>query len=486
MNSIFMVFPVAFPIVMALVILLSRMEDTRRIHRVAMVSVAINAAAVWAAILFAGDSACTLARFTDSLEIAFKLDGLSRIFAGMVSLLWIFTTVYAFEYMKHEGMEKKFFGFFLMSFGVVMGIAFARNLFTLYMFYEYLTFATLPLVMHQMSRKSRYAGRIYLAFSITGGAAVFVALMFLLRYGVNLDFVSGGMLAAANVAGAENVLRVIFLVFLMGFGVKAALFPMHVWLPTASVAPTPVTALLHAVAVVKSGVFAIARVTYYIFGVEFLAGSFAQDIMIVLASFTIVYGSMMALRTQHLKRRLAYSTVSNLSYIILGIALMTDRALTGAVLHMLFHGVIKITLFFCVGAVLCRTGAEYLHEIHGYGKRMPVIMACYTVCGLGLIGVPPFAAFTSKYLMATAAVSGNNPLGAIGIAALLISEVLTAIYIFQPVLAAYFPRRELVAQGGETGDPGLMMTLPIAILTAISVALAIAPDWLIRVIETLL
>lgn len=486
MNSIFMVFPVAFPIVMALVILLSRIEDTRRIHRVAMVSVAVNAAAVWAAILFAGDSAFTLARFTDSLVIAFKLDGLSRIFAGMVSLLWIFTTVYAFEYMKHEGMEKKFFGFFLMSFGVVMGIAFARNLFTLYMFYEYLTFATLPLVMHQMSRKSRHAGRIYLAFSITGGAAVFVALMFLLRYGVNLDFVSGGMLAAANVAGAENVLRVVFLVFLMGFGVKAALFPMHVWLPTASVAPTPVTALLHAVAVVKSGVFAIARVTYYVFGAEFLTGSFAQDIMIVLASFTIVYGSMMALRTQHLKRRLAYSTVSNLSYIILGIALMTDRALTGAVLHMLFHGVIKITLFFCVGAVLCRTGAEYLHEIHGYGKRMPVIMACYTVCGLGLIGVPPFAAFTSKYLMATAAVSGNNPLGAIGIAALLISEVLTAIYIFQPVLAAYFPRRELVAQGGETGDPGLMMTLPIAILTAISVALAIAPDWLIRVIETLL
>jgi multicomponent Na+:H+ antiporter subunit D len=484
--SIFMAVPVIFPIVMALVLLLGRMEDTGRIHRFAMTCVVINAVAAWAVILFAGDATCTLVRFTDELQLAFRLDGLSRIFAGMVSILWVFTTVYAFEYMKHEGMEKKFFSFFLMSFGVVMGIAFARNLFTLYMFYEYLTFATLPLVMHQMSRKSRYAGKVYLAFSITGGAAVFVAMMFLMRYGVSLDFVSGGTLAAAGIAGADTVLRVIFLVFLMGFGVKAAIFPMHIWLPTASVAPTPVTALLHAVAVVKSGVFAIARVTYYVFGVEFLSGSFAQDIMIVLASFTIVFGSMMALRTQHLKRRLAYSTVSNLSYIILGIALMQDRALTGAVMHMLFHGVIKITLFFCVGAILYRTGAEYLHEIHGYGKRMPVIMACYTVCGLGLIGIPPFAAFTSKYFMATAAVSGGNPLGAIGIAALLISEVLTAIYIFQPMLAAYFPRPEMVSTEGKMGDPGRLMTAPIVILTVISVALAVAPDGLIRLIESLL
>lgn len=484
--SIFMAFPIIFPIVMALILLLGRMEDTGRIHRFAMTCVITNAAAAWAVILFAGDAVCTLVSFTDKLELAFRLDGLSRIFAGMVSVLWIFTTVYAFEYMKHEGMEKKFFSFFLMSFGVVMGIAFARNLFTLYMFYEYLTFATLPLVMHQMSRKSRYAGRIYLAFSITGGAAVFVAIMFLLRYGVSLEFVSGGMLAAADIAGAETVLGVIFLVFLMGFGVKAAIFPMHIWLPTASVAPTPVTALLHAVAVVKSGVFAIARVTCYVFGVEFLAGSFAQDIMILLSSFTIVFGSMMALRTQHLKRRLAYSTVSNLSYIILGIALMTDRAFTGAILHMLFHGVIKITLFFCVGAILYRTGAEYLNEIHGYGKRMPVIMACYTVCGLGLIGIPPFAAFTSKYLMATAAVSGVNPLCAIGIAALLISEVLTAIYIFQPVLAAYFPRKEMVSAEGKMGDPGRLMTAPIAILTVVSVAMAVFPDGLIRLIESLL
>ena len=477
--------PVVFPIAMALILLLGGMEDTRKIHKYAMTCVAVNAAFAWAAILLAKDAACTLAVFTEALRLELRLDGLSRVFAGMVSILWIFTTVYAFEYMKHEGMEKKFFSFFLMSFGVVMGIAFAQNLFTLYMFYEYLTFATLPLVMHQMSKRSRYAGKVYLIFSISGGAAVFVAMMFLMRCGVSLDFVKGGMLP--EMVGENAVLlRTIFLVFLMGFGVKAAIFPLFYWLPTASVAPTPVTALLHAVAVVKSGVFAIARAALYIFGVELLAGSFAQDVMIILASITIVFGSLMALRTPHLKRRLAYSTVSNLSYIILGIALMTDRAFSGAVLHMVFHGVIKITLFFCVGAILYRTGAEYLDQIHGYGKRMPVIMGCYAVCGLGLIGVPPFAAFTSKYLMATAALEGGNPLGAVGIAALLISEVLTAIYIFQPVLAAYFPRKDKIIAGGRQGDPGRCMTVPIAILTVISVALALYPDWLIRLMNSLL
>lgn len=479
----FMLAAVLFPILTGFGLLIGSLEDTKRIHRLALVCVCVNAAFLWAAILFAGDTELTLIRFTDELTLALKMDGLSRLFAGMVSVLWIFTTIYAFEYMKHEGMEKKFFGFFLMSFGVVAGIACARNLFTLYLFYEYLTFATLPLVMHQMSRKSRYAGRVYLIFSVTGGAAVFVAMMLLVRSGVSLEFVKGGLLSSGENA---PLLRWTFLIALMGFGVKSALFPLHYWLPTASVAPTPVTALLHAVAVVKSGVFAIARCTFYVFGTELLSGSFAQTAMIALASFTVVFGSTMALRMPHLKRRLAYSTVSNLSYIILGIALMTDKSLCGAALHMLLHGVIKITLFFCAGAILIRTGAEYVSELHGYGKRMPVTMACFTLCGLGLIGVPPFGAFTSKYLMATAAVETGSVMSYIGIGALLISEVLTALYIFQPVLAAYFPQRELVSAEGPQGDPGRCMTVPMAVLTALSVAFAVYPDALVRLIESIL
>ena len=481
--SVMILAAILFPAIAGFSLLASGTKDNKKIHNTAIWCVCLNAIIVWACILFAGDTQFTITAFTKDFVLAFRLDGFSRIFAGMVSLLWIFTTVYAFEYMHHEGMEKKFFSFFLISFGVVMGIAFAQNLFTLYMFYEYLTFATLPLVMHQMSRKSRYAGKIYLTYSIAGGAAVFVGMMLLVRAGVSLEFVKGGIGA---MDGDPTLIRWAFLVMLMGFGVKSAIFPMHYWLPTASVAPTPVTALLHAVAVVKSGVFAIARATFYVFGVGVLTGSFAQHVMTALASFTIVYGSMMALRTPHLKRRLAYSTVSNLSYIVLGISLMTDQAFTGAALHMLFHGVIKITLFFCVGAILCRTGAEYIDDIHGYGKRMPVIMACYTICGLGLIGVPPFAAFTSKYIMATSAVASGDPMGYVGVFALLISEVLTAIYIFQPVMAAYFPKQDMISAEGPMGDPGRRMTVPIAALTAISVILALYPDWLIRLIQNLI
>ena len=481
--NLFILIPILFPVILGFCLLASGCEDNKRIHKTAIIGVCLNALAVWALILFAGDSQLQVTSFTDEFVLAFRLDGFSRIFAGMVSILWIFTTVYAFEYMHHEGMERKFFSFFLVSFGVVMGIAFARNLFTMYVFYEYLTFATLPLVMHQMSRKSRYSGLVYLLFSIFGGAMVFVGMMLLVRGGVSLEFVKGGIM---NASAAPEGISWIFVVLLMGFGVKSAIFPLHYWLPTASSAPTPVTALLHAVAVVKSGVFAIARALYYVIGAGVLSGSVGQDIMMALASFTIVYGSMQALRTPHLKRRLAYSTVSNLSYIVLGLSIMTDGGFTGAALHILFHGVIKITLFFCVGAILYRTGAEYLSDIHGYGKRMPVIMACYAICGLGLIGVPPFAAFTSKYTMATAAIASGNPMGYIGIAALIISEVLTAIYIAQPVLAAYFPKKDMIIAEGPQGDPGKLMTVPIAILTAVSVALAIYPDWLIRLIGNLL
>lgn len=482
--NILTVIPVVFPIIASLFLMSSRTEDTSRIHRAALSCVIINATAVWAVILLAGEGTLQIARFTDDFVLCLRVDGMSKLFAGMVSVLWIFTTVYAFEYMKHEGMEKKFFGFFLMSFGVVMGVAFAGNLFTLYMFYEYLTFATLPLVMHQMSKKSRYAGKVYLIYSISGGAAVFVGMMFLVRQSVPLDFTMGGL--GAYSGDGVSVIRWVFLVLLAGFGVKAAIFPLYYWLPTASVAPTPVTALLHAVAVVKSGVFAIARVTYFVIGTEVLAGSFAQDVMLLAASFTIVFGSAMALRTPHLKRRLAYSTVSNLSYIVLGLAVMSSRALTGAMLHILFHGVIKITLFFCAGAILVRTGAEYIDQLHGYGKRMPVVMACFTICGLSLTGIPPFAAFTSKYYMATAALALSSPVGPVGVAALLISEVLTVIYIFQPVMAAYFPKDDMIISEGPQGDPGRQMTVPITVLTVMALLLAACSGPIANLVTSLL
>ena len=294
------------------------------------------------------------------------MDGLSKVFGTMVSILWILTTIYGFEYMTHEGHEDRFFAFFTMTFGVVLGIAFSGNFLTMYLFYEFLTLVTLPLVMHAMDNKARHAGKMYILYMMFGAALAFIGFVFVYCYGTSIDFVPGGVLNPILVAGHETTLQLVFIAAFFGFGVKAAVFPLYRWLPKASVAPTPVTALLHAVAVVKSGIFAIIRLTYYSFGTDFLVGTVAQNVMLVAAAITIVFGSTVALRTPHIKRRFAYSTVSNLSYIIFGIALMTPLGLAAALMHMIYHAVLKITLFFTAGAVLYKTHREYLYEVEGF------------------------------------------------------------------------------------------------------------------------
>ncbi len=327
-------------------------------------------------------TACTLVEFESGLTLSFRIDGMGAAFAVLVSVLWPLTTVYAFSYMRHEGRERKFFSFFLMSFGVVLGIAFAEDFLTLYIFYELLTLSTLPLVMHTMTPEARWAGRKYLIYSFSGAAVVFAVLVFLMQYGTTLNFTLGGVLNAEKCAGAEDLLRAVFLFGFFGYGVKAAVCPLHGWLPDASVAPTPVTALLHAVAVVKSGVFAIARLIYFGFGADFLRGTSAQTICLLAAAGTILFGSIRALRTPHLKRRLAYSTVSNLSYIVLGLSVMSNAGLTAGLTHMVYHALLKIVLFFCAGAVLVHSGKEYTYELSGLGRVMPRTMAAFTVAAL--------------------------------------------------------------------------------------------------------
>lgn len=476
--------PILLPIALSVVILSGAIHRAACIRRFAVCSVVLSSAAAFTALALAPEGGVTLIAFTDKLTFALRADGLSRLFGGMVALLWIPTTFYALEYMEHAGGERRFYGFFLMSMGVVLGVALAGNLFTLYLFYEYLTFSTLPLVMHDMDDKARFAGRRYLTYMILGGALAFVALLFMVNYGVSLEFTWGGTLDAGAVAGRENLLRAAFLVSLAGFGVKAAIFPLHRWLPGASVAPTPVTALLHAVAVVKSGVFAIIRVIFYSFGAALLAGSFAQNVMMALAIVTILFGSVMALRTPHLKRRLAYSTVSNLSYILFGASLMTGAGLSGALMHMLYHASIKITLFFCAGAILHKTGVEYLDDIKGFGRRMPLTMACFTVSALCLIGVPPLGAFFSKWYMAVEAAGVAAPLAVAGMAALVISELLTALYMFGPIIYAYF----LPAQEAQVkrSDGGALMSVPIVALTVLSVALSFGAGWLNTLLSALI
>ncbi len=423
----------------------------------------------------------------ENLVIAFQVDGLSCIFAALVSVLWPLACLYGAEYMSREGSENRFFALYLVSFGVTLGIAFSANVLTMYLFYELLTLATLPLVMHHMDSKARYAGRVYLTYSMCGAALGFIAMTFLIQHG-GMFFQFGGSLAVP--ADKENTLRMAYVLGFFGFGVKAAVFPGHRWLLRASVAPTPVTALLHAVAVVKTGVFAVARITWYGFGPELLRGSWCQYLTMGAAIFTIVYASSKALRTKHLKRRLAWSTISNLSYILLGITTLTTAGLTAAMVHLVVHAVVKITLFFCVGAVHYKMHRDFVPDVEGCGVLMPVVFGCFATASLGLMGVPPLAGFASKWLLATAAVGLQEWVGYLGAGALIVSAILTALYLMEIVLLAFFPRqnRQLSVRVPKRArrDPGLRMTFPLTVLSAASVVLGFGAGELEQAVRFLL
>ena len=410
----------------------------------------------------------------DKLPLAFRLDGPACLFAGLVAVLWPIASLYAFEYMKHEEREHSFLSWYTMSYAATLAVAFSANLFTLYVFYECLTLVTLPLVIHKKDAMSIRAGRKYLTYSITGAALAFVALVAIFFFSGTTDFTLGGVLTAELTAGHEAMLLGMFLLAFIGFGTKAAVFPMHAWLPAASVAPTPVTALLHAVAVVNTGAFAVLRVIYYSFGADFLAGTWAQHAALTLACVTIVFGSSMAVKEQHLKRRLAWSTISNLSYMLMGAALMSPAGMVGSLSHMVMHGVTKITLFYCAGAILVRTGKEYIQDVRGYGKLMPVTCAAFVIAGMSLVGTPPLSGFVSKFNLLTAAGEAGS-IGAMAIAALIISAVLTAIYLFTVIGPMYF--RPLNADMAHlkdfNRDPNWMMLLPFSLLIAMVIGLGL-------------
>lgn len=432
--------------------------------------VCVNSLLVWALLSHRPEETFVLANFTGNLSIAFRVDGMAMVFAGLVSFLWPFATLFAFEYMTKEKHEKVFFLFYTMTYGVTLGIALAGNLLTMYFFYELLTLVTVPLVMHTLTREAILASRKYLYYSLGGAAFAFIGLIFIIVYGNTTDFVLGGVLDAAKIGGKTNSLLLIYVIAFMGFGVKAAICPFNSWLPQAGVAPTPVTALLHAVAVVKAGAFAILRLTYYSYGADFLRGTWAQYATMGVVMFTIVYGCSRAVKETHLKRRLAYSTISNLSYILFGAVIMTPLGMVGALSHMVFHAFMKICSFFCAGAIMHQTGKHYVHELDGMGRKMPWVFGIFTVSALALMGVPGLAGFISKWNLAYAAVESGSMLACFGIGCLLVSALLTAIYMLTIVIRAFFP-----AAGFDDGklrnvkDPNWKMLLPLMVFTVMIV-----------------
>lgn len=413
------------------------------------------------------------------LDFSLKLDGLGIVFAGLVSTLWPLAVLYSFPYMEHEHNgrvhENIFYLFYTATYGVTLGIAMSGNMLTMYCFYELLTLVTVPLVMHTLTKEAVLASRKYFYYSLGGAAFSFIGLIFLVVYGDSLAFLYGGVLNLSQVGDKKDLMLFIYVLAFMGFGVKAAVCPFNSWLPQAGVAPTPVTALLHAVAVVKSGAFAIIRLTYYSFGTDFLRGTWAQYLLLGIVIFTIVYGCSMAVRATHIKRRLAFSTISNLSYILFGVLIMTPLGLAGALCHMVFHGVMKICSFFCAGAMITQAHADYVHQIDGMAKKMPKIFAIFTVSALALMGVPGLCGFVSKWHLAKAAFASDNVLAVVGVGGLLVSALLTAIYMLSIVIRAYFPGNDFDygKLHGEICDPDWRMLLPLSLFVVLMVVIGV-------------
>jgi len=362
--------------------------------------------------------------------IEFKLhaDALTMLLGTLSAILWLVTTIYAIAYLETSENRARFFGFFGLCVAATMGVAAAGNLFTFFIFYELLTLATWPLVVHQGSDKALRAGKLYLAFTLGGGALMLLGVILVQLMAGTTNFLPGGFLSTEM--ASDGLLRLAFLLLFVGLAVKAAIFPLHVWLPSAMVAPAPVSALLHAVAVVKAGAFGIVRLVYDVFGLELTALLGLNHLVAISAAFTIIYGSVMALRQNDIKRRLAYSTVSQVSYIALGVGIGGPLATIGGLVHLVNQGLMKITLFFCAGNLAETHGIKNVSDIAGAGRLMPWTMLAFTIGALGMMGVPPIAGFVSKWYLGI----GGLEAGHYWVVAVLVASTLLNAAYFLPLL----------------------------------------------------
>lgn len=485
-NTYLLLIPILICVLGAILSSFLFKKDEKKNHIFIFISMVLATIATWVMLFVVKGDKFVVIQFFEGLDISFKLDGFGKIFSGMVSILWPLATLYAFSYMKHAKKKRVYFMFYELTYAVVLGISFSANMETLYLCYEGLTLCTLPLIIQPMTKQSKKAGRIYMYFSLAGSALAFVGLMFLLHYTQGgTDFVRGGNLDILNCP--KDIMLIGYLLAFLGFGVKSAIFPLHYWLPLAGAAPTPTTALLHAVAVVKSGVFALIRLTYYSYCLELIKGSWVQTVVMILAIFTIVYGSMKALKETHFKRRLAYSTVSNLSYIVFGVTLMNQFGLIAAVVHMLFHSISKITLFFSCGITMHEADVDFVYEVDGLGKKMPITFITFFISALSLTGIPLFAGFISKYYLIDAAFKDGNILTYLGVAALIISALLTAIYSLSIVFRAFLnePNDHNKEKVEKAHDGDIKFNLPIIVFSALCLIFGIFSSGLIEVVSSL-
>src|SRR2546425_9085386 len=416
---------------------------------------------------------CVLARILPGVELAFRVDALGLLFALGASALWIAPSFYSIGYMRSlaEHAQTRYFACFALALSATMGVAFSANLFTLFLFYEALTLATYPLVAHKETPGARAGARKYVIY-LLGAAKAFLLAAIVLTYNVagTLEFHKGGIFPASALSAEPVFLSVVFALFLFGFA-KNAVMPLHSWLPAAMVAPTPVSALLHAVAVVKTGVFATLRVFLFVFGADAMRYLGADKLALTVASVTILGGSLLALYQDNLKARLAFSTVSQLSYIVLGGALLTPSGTLSGIAHITYHAVTKITLFLSAGSIYVSTHKTEVSQMSGLARQMPWTMAAFALASLSLVGIPPASGFVSKWYLALGSAERGNPWL---LAVLLASSLLTAGYLGPVVYKAYFEQAPDSGHGEVHEVP--WMVIPLVLSALASLLLGMYPD----------
>ncbi len=457
--------------------------DRSRLHSftaaVLVISAVLALGAAWS-----GEKSVTLFYLMENIPVYFKIDALGRLFVTFVSIVWVAAGVYSFVYMQHEGEEKRFFGFYLVVYGVLVGLVFSGNLVTMYLFYELMTLTSVPLVLHNGSRESIMAALKYLFYSMCGAYLGLFGIFFLYQYCDTITFTAGGSLNMELARGNQGILLIAVFAMLIGFGAKAGMFPLHAWLPAAHpVAPSPASAVLSGV-IVKGGVLAIVRVVYYMVGADFLRGTWVQTVWMMLSLLTVFMGSLLAFREPVFKKRLAYSTVSQISYVLFGLSVLTPTGMTGALMHTVFHSFIKSALFLTAGIFIFECGKTRVEELSGIGKRMPKTLWCYTFVSLALIGIPPTSGFVSKWYLAQGALeSDTGVFGWLGPVVLLVSALLTAGYLLPVTMKGFFPGSNVkVTEEKEEQDaakvrePALLMLVPLAVLAALAVLLGVFPN----------
>ena len=409
------------------------------------------------------------------LPIALRAEPLGTLFGLTASFLWVVTTVYSIGYLRGHGTshQSRFYAFFAIAIASTMGVAFAQNLFTLFLFYELLTISTYPLVTHTGTAEARQGGRTYLGILLgTSMGFLLVAVVWTWQLAGTGEFRTGGILAGT---ASPLVIGVLYALFVFGIG-KAALMPFHRWLPAAMVAPTPVSALLHAVAVVKAGVFAILKVTIYVFGLDLVRENGASNWLLWIAAGTILIASLVALQQDNLKRRLAYSTISHLSYVVLGALIANAAGIIGGTMHIVTHAFGKITLFFCAGAILVATHKTRISEMGGLGRRMPLTMGAFLIASISIAGLPPMGGVWGKWYLALGSLDAGY---SILVGVLMVSTVLNIAYLFPISVRAFFYKETSTSATGVMEAPTPCL-VAIGVTTAMCLVLFFFPDPLYR------